>query len=143
MTFTPNLSVKEGLDHLAKRLDPIIAFKFAANLGGHQWTVVLDILDEKKGFSSSYQHLTYDLQPQLRMLTERLGDFGFPFDGGAPINQGRAGEECVKLITEVLNEAMITAPPPREPLPDVEKHEVRLVTWLAVKGTRALEETAQ
>ncbi len=25
MPFKPNLSVKEGLDHLAKRLDPIIA----------------------------------------------------------------------------------------------------------------------
>lgn len=80
MTFKPNLSVKEGLDHLAKRLDPIIAAKLAPNLGGHQWTVVLDILDEKKGFSNSYQHWTYDLQAQLRMITERLGDFGYPFD---------------------------------------------------------------
>ncbi|KSU56538.1 MULTISPECIES: helicase-related protein [unclassified Gordonia (in: high G+C Gram-positive bacteria)] len=59
------------------------------------------------------------------------------------INQGRTDEERIKLITEVLDEAGISEPPPREPLPDVEKHEVRLVTWLAVKGTRALEETAQ
>lgn len=80
MTFKPNLSVKEGLDHLAKRLDPIIATKLAPNLGGHPWTVVLDILDQKKGFSGTYQHWTYDLQAQLRMLTERLGDFGYPFD---------------------------------------------------------------
>lgn len=80
MTFKPNLSVKEGLDHLAKRLDPIIAAKLAPDLSGHPWTVVLDILDQKKGFSGSYQHWTYDLQAQLRMLTERLGDFGYPFD---------------------------------------------------------------
>lgn len=80
MSFKPNLSVKEGLDHLAKRLDPIIASRLAPNLGGHPWTVVLDILDQKKGFSGSYQHWTYDLQAQLRMLTERLGDFGYPFD---------------------------------------------------------------
>lgn len=59
------------------------------------------------------------------------------------INQGRTDEERIKLITEVLDEAGISAPPPREPLPDVERHEVRLVTWLAVKGTRALKETAQ
>lgn len=26
------------------------------------------------------------------------------------------------------------------PLPDVEKHEVRLVAWMAVQGTRGLEE---
>ena len=80
MTFKPNLSVKEGLDHLAKRLDPIIAVKLAPNLGGHPWTVVLEILDQKKGFTSGYKYWTYDLQAQLRMLTERLGDFDYPFD---------------------------------------------------------------
>ncbi|WP_218975438.1 Swt1 family HEPN domain-containing protein [Tessaracoccus massiliensis] len=80
MTFKPNLSVKEGLDHLAKRLDPIIAAKLADNLGGHPWTVVLEILDQKKGFTNGYKYWTYDLQAQLRMLTEKLGDFGYPFD---------------------------------------------------------------
>lgn len=80
MSFKPNLSVKEGLDHLAKRLDPIIAGKLEPNLSGHPWTVVLDLLDQKKGFSGTYQHWTYDLQAQLRMLTEKLGDFGYPFD---------------------------------------------------------------
>lgn len=80
MSFKPNLSVKEGLDNLAKRLDPIIADRLAPDLDGHPWTVVLDILDQKKGFSSSYQHWNYDLQAQLRMITERLGDFGYPFD---------------------------------------------------------------
>ncbi|MDO5499025.1 MAG: DUF3320 domain-containing protein [Propionibacteriaceae bacterium] len=80
MNFKPNLSVKEGLDHLAKRLDPIIGERLASNLGGHPWTVVLEILDQKKGFTSGYKYWTYDLQAQLRMLTERLGDFGYPFD---------------------------------------------------------------
>jgi len=80
MTCKANLSVKEGLDHLAKRLDPIIAARLAGDLDGHPWTVVLEILDQKKGFTSSYQHWTYDLQAQLRMLTERLGDLGYPFD---------------------------------------------------------------
>ncbi|WP_458683184.1 DUF3320 domain-containing protein [Prescottella equi] len=80
MTFKPNLSVKEGLDHLAKRLDPIIASRFAGDLGGHSWTVVLEILDEKKGYSTGRRYSVHDLQAQLRMLTERLGDFGYPFD---------------------------------------------------------------
>ncbi len=75
MAFKPNLSVKECLDHLATRLDPIIASRLSGDLGGHPWTVVLDILDQKKGFASGYKHWTYDLQAQLRMLTERLGDF--------------------------------------------------------------------
>lgn len=59
------------------------------------------------------------------------------------LNQGRTDEERINLITEVLDEAGITAPPPREPLPDVEKHEVRLVTWMAVKGTRAVEGSSE
>lgn len=80
MTFKPNLSVKEGLDHLAKRLNPIIAARLASDLGDHPWTVVLEILDQKKGFAKGYKHRTYDLQAQLRMITERLGDFGYPFD---------------------------------------------------------------
>lgn len=80
MTFKPNLSVKEGLDHLAKRLDPIIATRLAGELGDHAWTVVLEILDEKKGFAKGYKYWTYDLQAQLRMITEKLGDLGYPFD---------------------------------------------------------------
>ncbi|MEE3851787.1 Swt1 family HEPN domain-containing protein [Gordonia sp. LSe1-13] len=80
MTFKPNLSVKEGLDHLAKRLDPIINARFAGDLGEHPWTVVLEILDEKKGYFAGRKYWVHDLQAQLRMLTERLGDFGYPFD---------------------------------------------------------------
>lgn len=48
MKFKPNLSVKEALDHLAKRLDPIIKARLASDLGEHPWTVVLEILDQKK-----------------------------------------------------------------------------------------------
>ncbi|MCZ0730642.1 helicase-related protein [Mycolicibacterium iranicum] len=54
------------------------------------------------------------------------------------LNQGRTDEERIALVTEVLDEAGITAPPPREPLPDIEEHEVRLVTWMAVQGTRGI-----
>lgn len=59
------------------------------------------------------------------------------------LNQGRTDEERISLVTEVLDEAGITAPPPREPLPEVEIHEVRLVTWMAVRGTRGLEGDAE
>ncbi|WP_084838753.1 Swt1 family HEPN domain-containing protein [Williamsia sp. 1138] len=80
MSFKPNLSVKEGLDHLARRLDPIIAGRLGGDLGNHSWTVVLEILDEKKGYATGRKYWVHDLQAQLRMLTERLGDFGYPFD---------------------------------------------------------------
>jgi hypothetical protein len=55
------------------------------------------------------------------------------------LNQGRTDEERIALVTEVLDEAGITAPPPREPLPNIEKHEARLVTWMAVRGTRGVD----
>lgn len=54
----------------------------------------------------------------------------------AALNQGRTDEERIRLVADVLDEAGITAPPPREPLPEVERHEVRLVAWMAVRGTR-------
>lgn len=59
------------------------------------------------------------------------------------LNRGRTDEERIALVIEVLDEAGITAPPPREPLPDIEEHEVRLVTWMAVHGTRSLHEAAE
>lgn len=59
------------------------------------------------------------------------------------LNQGATDEQRIKLVREVLDEAGITAPPPRDPLPDIEKHEVRLVTWMAVKGTRVVAEGDQ
>lgn len=80
MTFKPNLSVKEALDHLAERLGPLIQGRLAAGLDGKPWTMVLDLVDEKKGFSRPGRYSTDDLQAQLRMLTERLGNLGFPFD---------------------------------------------------------------
>jgi hypothetical protein len=59
------------------------------------------------------------------------------------LNEGRTDEERIALVIEVLDETGITAPPPREPLPVVEIHEVRLVTWMAVRGTRGHEEAAE
>jgi len=79
MTFDPKLSVTEGLDHLAGRLDPIITDKFPTDLGGHPWTVVLNQLDQIAGKPPRVYSAT-DLQAQLKMLTRRLGNLGFPFD---------------------------------------------------------------
>ncbi|WP_275003082.1 helicase-related protein [Promicromonospora iranensis] len=58
------------------------------------------------------------------------------------LNEGRTDEERIGLVIQVLDDAGITAPPPRKPLPDFEKHEVRLVTWMAVKGTRGVPSEA-
>ncbi len=54
----------------------------------------------------------------------------------AALNNGRTDEERIALVAEVLDDAGIVPPPPRDPLPYAEEHEVRLVAWMAVKGTR-------
>lgn len=84
MSHTPRISVMETLDNLAKRLDPIIQEKLAVHLGGHPWTVIIDELDKNKGHIKAPQNRT-DLQPQLRVLTEKLGSLGFPFDANGRI----------------------------------------------------------
>ncbi|KAB2581489.1 hypothetical protein BS297_30575 [Rhodococcus erythropolis] len=72
-------AIQKGLDHLASRLNPYFAAALADDLGGLPWTAVLTELDRAKGYTPR-QHSTGDLQAQLRMLTERLGKLGFPFD---------------------------------------------------------------
>lgn len=52
----------------------------------------------------------------------------------AALNHGTTDEQRIKLITEVLDEAGITPPPARKPLPEIEEHEIRLVAWMAVRG---------
>jgi len=79
MTFDPKLSVSAGLDHLSEQLDPIITAKFASDLAGHPWTVILEHLDQVAGRAAK-DYSTTDLQTQLKMFTRRLGNFGFPFD---------------------------------------------------------------
>jgi hypothetical protein len=55
------------------------------------------------------------------------------------LTEGRTAEEQITKVTEVLDAAGVVAAPPRAPLPSVEKHEVRLVAWMAVKGELATE----
>lgn len=79
MKFDAKLSVTEGLDHLSTRLDPIIESKLSSHLGGLSWTAVLEQLDQVAGRAPIVYAKT-DLQPQLKMLTIRLGQLGYPFD---------------------------------------------------------------
>lgn len=75
----PRESVRSGLDHLAVRLDPIIAQRLAADLNGLPWPVVLTELDRARG-KQPREYNAKDVQCQLRMLSERLGNLGYPFD---------------------------------------------------------------
>lgn len=79
MPFISRESVRAGLDHLAVRLDPIIAARLATDLNGLPWTVVLTELDRARG-KAPREYNASDVQCQLRMLSERLGNLGYPFD---------------------------------------------------------------
>lgn len=79
MGFDARYSVDQGLHHLAQRLDPIIGAKLAPSLGGLPWPTVLSELDKMRG-KPPKSYAATDLQSQLKAMTERLGNLGFPFD---------------------------------------------------------------
>lgn len=81
-TFNAYQSIDEGLRYLANRLNPIISETLVQHLGGHEWTLILSELDRSKG-RQGRSYIATDLQAQLRVLTERLGGLGFPFDDPA------------------------------------------------------------
>lgn len=80
--FDAHQSIGQGLRHLASRLDPILAERLAPYLHGHVWTVLLEELDISRNRRPGFYSST-DLQAQLRILTERLGQIGYPLDNQA------------------------------------------------------------
>ncbi|MBB5750110.1 DUF3320 domain-containing protein [Micrococcus sp. TA1] len=79
MTLSPRESAARGLQLLADRLEPIISRTLAPDLDGLSWTVLLTEIDRLKG-KVPHTYTRNDVQAQLRVLTERLGNIGYPFD---------------------------------------------------------------
>jgi DNA-directed RNA polymerase subunit K/omega len=79
VTFDARQSIDQGFQLLALRLEPIIADRLASVLGGLPWTTVLTELDRAAG-RRAHEYATGDPQAQLKILTQRLGALGFPFD---------------------------------------------------------------
>ena len=77
----PKQHVHEALDLLSERLDPFIQEHLREHIGELEWISVLSELDRMKG-KEGWIYSRRDLSLQLRMLTERLGAFGYPFDAG-------------------------------------------------------------
>lgn len=77
--FSPRATVGAALDLLAQRLEPIIATRLGPVVKDLPWTAILIALDDTKG-RPRRKYARTDLQAQLRVLTERLGSVGFPFD---------------------------------------------------------------
>lgn len=79
IVFDARQSVDQGLQHLADRLEPLVERRLAPHLHGLPWTTILQELDRMRGKSVGTYGAS-DLQSQLRVITERLGALGFPFD---------------------------------------------------------------
>lgn len=75
---SPTSAVSELLNSLSRRLDPLISERLGGKVHD-DWTTALASIDRTKGRSRASYSRT-DLQSQLRMLTERLGSLGYPFD---------------------------------------------------------------
>lgn len=76
------------MEYLSSELDVVILRQVLANgvvsadvLEQSDWSIVLRFLDEGRGrYRDPKTYKTNDVQCQLRMLTERLGSEGYPFD---------------------------------------------------------------
>jgi len=79
MPLTPRESAARGLELLADRLQPIISRTLAPEMNGLSWTVLLTEIDRLKG-KTPRPYAATDVQAQLRVLTERLGNLDYPFD---------------------------------------------------------------
>lgn len=84
MELSPNEIAGRALTTLASRLDAIIEQRLAGELQGLEWTELLKELDRSRGKAPGIYSRS-DVQSQLRILTERMGNLGFPLDDGSRI----------------------------------------------------------
>lgn len=85
--------VSELFEGLTRRLDPLIADRLSDS-GYTDWTGALADIDQSRG-RRQHNYSRTDLQCQLRVLTERLGKLGYPFD------------DHLRQVTTVSNELRI------------------------------------
>lgn len=76
-----NVHVQQAMNLLSGGLDDFITGKMKPILGDLEWPSVLSELDSMRG-KEGWTYTRKDVALQLRMLTERLGNLGYPFDAG-------------------------------------------------------------
>jgi len=93
MAFSNRDRVGRAIEILGEALDPFIARVLArVTPSGGDWTAILEAKDRVGGKSGQLYSRT-DPQVQLRVITERLGELGFPFhDDLSRAEQNLAGE---------------------------------------------------
>ena len=95
-SIDPRSEIRRALDLMVARVDPIIEVVVGPYIGDHEWTEVLSELDYARGKPRGI-YLRRDPAAQLRMLTERLGSLGFPFEADTNRTVSTAGQELRAL----------------------------------------------
>ena len=100
--------VARALEIAAEALGPFVARQLAPHLApSTEWPSILRVLDEKKGSAKvGFLYSTSDLSLQLRVMTERLGDLGFPFSRAL----SRAEQNLAGELRDIRNRASHGAP---------------------------------
>lgn len=81
MTIDTRQIIGGSVDDLAEGLRPFIERVFAERLpDGPSWVQILAHKDELAGRPTSHHHAN-DVGLMLRVMTEKLGNLGYPFDG--------------------------------------------------------------
>lgn len=81
MTIDTRQIIGGSVDDLAEGLRPFIERVFAERLpGGPSWVQIVAHKDELAGRPTSHHHAN-DVGLMLRVMTEKLGNLGYPFDG--------------------------------------------------------------
>ena len=135
---SPTTVVSELLTALTQRLDPLIAARLITHLGGTDglsWTTVLAEIDRAKG-RMRHSYSRTDLQNQLRILTERLGGLGYPFDDPQRQVSTVAGELRIMRNRWAHNDTLSDLDVVR-----TADYSVRLLTLLGDTGGAATAET--
>ncbi|HEY8722135.1 Swt1 family HEPN domain-containing protein [Pengzhenrongella sp.] len=104
MALSNKEQVGAGLDVLAEIMEPFVARVLTPLVPeGHPWTVLLSLKDETRGRTRPDTYNPLDLQVQLRVINERLGEFGFPFDGQLSRAERNLAAELVDVRNKVAH----------------------------------------
>ncbi|EPR77226.1 helicase, SNF2 family [Leifsonia rubra CMS 76R] len=113
-----------------------------------RWTFLTDVAnltpDSPKSFRDardlvyrSGDFLSQDQQLDLLLKLQSVPSAKVARAVRAALKEGSTPREQIELVADQIEAAGIQAPPKVEPLDPVTEREVRLVVWMAVRGTRA------
>jgi hypothetical protein len=123
------------------------AWNFAKDSVYSDWTVLTDphnllpdlpsaFIDAQNLVLDEGEYLGYEAQAELRAKLQNVPTRRVQLSVRKVLNDNLSPRDKIQAISEILEAAGLQVPEPVNPLPVVNDSEVRLVAWMAVKGTR-------